>query len=151
MLAYRTLPSTRMRLEVSISCNEPRDGTWTPNSAVTCALSAGVGLSKSIQQDFEPCEADSLERIVCLCSMRLHQRQRNGVLRRIMAWMCRYREHVEAIHGYPTRAVDLLEKSSCGKSGGAIESAGIVRTEKAAFEQVVALGVLAIDPPREAD
>ena len=38
-----------------------------------------------------------------------------------------------------------------GQPGRAVERADVVEAEEAAFEDVVAFGVLAVDPPREVD
>src|SRR5579871_3491609 len=59
------------------------------------------------------------------------------------------RQHVEAIHPHPARAVRLLDVAAGGKWRGAVEDADIVETEESALENVHSLGILAIHPPRE--
>src|SRR5471030_2648038 len=70
MLTYRTWPSARSRLEDSISCRDSREGMLMPHSAVTFALSSGVGLNKSTQNASAPCEPDELEVIEYIFSIR---------------------------------------------------------------------------------
>jgi hypothetical protein len=63
----------------------------------------------------------------------------------------RNRQQVEAIRRHPARPVGLLEPPSRRQSGRPVERADVVETEEAAFEDVVAFGVLAVHPPREVD
>src|ERR1043166_6948057 len=56
---------------------------------------------------------------------------------------------VEAVHRHPTGAVGLVDKSTGGQGRAAVENADIVQTQKAALENISALGVLAIHPPGE--
>src|SRR5579885_2225826 len=58
-------------------------------------------------------------------------------------------EHVQAEHRHPARAVGLLEPATAGQRLGAVKRAQVVEAEHAAFKQVAAFGVLAVDPPGE--
>ena len=58
-------------------------------------------------------------------------------------------QHVQAVHGHPTGAVGLFDDAAGGQRGGAIEDADVVEAEEASFEDVIAGGVFAIDPPGE--
>ncbi len=58
-------------------------------------------------------------------------------------------QHVEAVHGHPARAVRLLEAPAGGQGRRAVEDADVVEAQEAALEDVLALGVLAVHPPRE--
>src|SRR6266404_2885152 len=59
------------------------------------------------------------------------------------------RQHVQAIHSHPARAVGLLHKSSRRKRRRAVENSNVVEAEESALEDVVAFGVFTIDPPGE--
>ena len=58
-------------------------------------------------------------------------------------------EHIEAIHGHPSRAVGLFQMPAAWNGRTAVENPNIVQPQKAAFKNVFALRVLPIDPPRE--
>ena len=58
-------------------------------------------------------------------------------------------QHVEAVHRHPRGAVGLLDRSARRQRRAAIEHADVVEAEEAALEDVLALGVLAVDPPGE--
>ena len=61
----------------------------------------------------------------------------------------RDREHVEAVHRHPRGAVGLLDLAAPRQWRRAIEEPDVVEAEEAALEDVLALGVLAVDPPGE--
>src|SRR2546422_6292213 len=63
----------------------------------------------------------------------------------------RDRQHVEAVHPHPRRAVGLLEVAARRERRRTIEDTDVVEAKEAALEDVLALGVLAIDPPREVE
>ena len=60
-------------------------------------------------------------------------------------------EHRGAVERHPGGAVRLLQEAAVGKRPGAVENADVVQPQEAAREQVLAAGVLAIDPPGEID
>jgi hypothetical protein len=59
-------------------------------------------------------------------------------------------EQVGAVHRHPGGGVGLLEKT-VDRQHRPVEHADVVQPQKAALEQVVALRVLAVDPPREVE
>ena len=59
-------------------------------------------------------------------------------------------EHRQRVVRHPRGAVGLLERNPL-REVGAIDRADVVETEKAAAEDVVAVGVLAVQPPGEVD
>ena len=63
----------------------------------------------------------------------------------------RNRHHVEAVHRHPAGAVGLLEPPPGGQLRAAVEHADVVEPEEPALEDVAAVGVLAVDPPREVE
>ena len=71
-----------------------------------------------------------------------------GVLARELE---RDREHVQAVHPHPARAVGLLEVAAGRQRRAAVEDADVVEAEEAALEDVLALGVLAVHPPGEVE
>src|SRR4051794_38372925 len=58
-------------------------------------------------------------------------------------------EQVERVHRHPACAVGLLDMSSNRQGLAAIEDADVIEPEKAALENVSALGIFTIDPPCE--
>src|SRR5205823_6781094 len=58
-------------------------------------------------------------------------------------------QHALTVERHPRRAVGLLEVAACGQRGAAVEDADVVEPEKPPLEDVLAVTVLAIDPPRE--
>ena len=58
-------------------------------------------------------------------------------------------QQVQAVHGHPDGAVGLLEAAVDGQGGRAVDGADVVQAQEAALEDVVAGGVLAVDPPGE--
>ena len=60
-------------------------------------------------------------------------------------------QHVQRVHGHPARAVGLLDMPAGGQRRRAVEHPDIVEAEEAALEDVLALGVLAVDPPGEVE
>ena len=61
----------------------------------------------------------------------------------------RNRQQIQAIHRHPTCAVRLFQVATSRQRLAAIEHTNVVESEKAAFENVVAFRVFAIDPPGE--
>ena len=62
----------------------------------------------------------------------------------------RHLQQVLAVHRHPRRPVGLLEHA-VDRQPGAVEGADVVQAQEAALEQVVALHVLAVDPPVEVE
>ena len=60
-------------------------------------------------------------------------------------------QHAEAVKRHPSRAIGLLENASVGNGGAAIEDSDIVQPQEASFEDIVAKGVFAIDPPSKVE
>ena len=60
-------------------------------------------------------------------------------------------QHGQAIEGHPGGAVGLLQGPAVRERLRAIEDADVVEAEEAAGEEVLALGVLAVDPPGEVE
>src|SRR4051812_49210424 len=58
-------------------------------------------------------------------------------------------EHVEAVHRHPARAVGLGQFTAGRQRLRTVEDTDVVEPEKTAFENVVSLRVLAVDPPGE--
>jgi hypothetical protein len=58
-------------------------------------------------------------------------------------------EHAQAVESHPASAVSLLKDASRGQRLRAVEQTNVVEAQKATFEDVFALGVLAIHPPGE--
>ena len=56
-------------------------------------------------------------------------------------------QHVQAVHGHPGGAVGLLDVAAGGQGRAAIKDADVVQPQKAALKDVVAVGILAVDPP----
>ena len=59
--------------------------------------------------------------------------------------------HHQAEHAHPAGGVALLERRAAGKPLAAIEHRDVVEPEEAAFEDVVALTVDFVHPPREVE
>src|SRR5215831_16138031 len=64
----------------------------------------------------------------------------NGIL---PSQLQRNRQHIQAVHAHPSRAVRLLDMTACGERRAAIEDADIVQPEKPTLENILAFGVLA--------
>ncbi len=62
----------------------------------------------------------------------------------------RHGGHGQGIRRHPPRGVGLLQRAADGKVG-AVDRPDIVQPQEAALEEVVALLVLEVDPPREVD
>src|SRR5271165_5350773 len=58
-------------------------------------------------------------------------------------------EHVLSKEAHPSGAVSLFEPAAHGQCAGAIERADIVESKEAALKDIVAAGILAVDPPCE--
>src|SRR5262249_31781245 len=58
-------------------------------------------------------------------------------------------EHALAIESHPRGAVRLLEVAAGGQRRAPVEDADVVEPEEAALEDVLAVAILAVDPPRE--
>ena len=58
-------------------------------------------------------------------------------------------QHVLAVERHPRRAIRLVEMTTCGKLGTAIEHPNIVQPEKSTGEDIPSLGILPVDPPVE--
>ena len=56
---------------------------------------------------------------------------------------------VQGIHGHPAGAVSLFDVSARRQLSAPVEYADVVEPQKTALEDVVALGVLAVHPPRK--
>ena len=56
---------------------------------------------------------------------------------------------IQAIHGHPTGAVRLIDKSAGRQGSAAVKYADIIQAKKSSLEDVAALRVLAIHPPGE--
>src|SRR6185312_12725344 len=65
--------------------------------------------------------------------------------------LARHREHRLAVERHPRGRVGLDQLAAAGQRLAAIEHADVVEPEEPAAEQVIAAGILAIDPPREVD
>src|SRR6202041_4183284 len=61
----------------------------------------------------------------------------------------RHRQHVQAKHRHPARAVRLIDVVPRAERPRTVENADIVQTEKTAFENVAARGILTVHPPCE--
>src|SRR6516162_9543128 len=59
------------------------------------------------------------------------------------------REHVEAVHGHPARAVRLVERAAGRQRLAAIEHADVVESEESALENIAPGCILAVHPPGE--
>ena len=57
--------------------------------------------------------------------------------------------HVQGEHGHPAGGVGLLEAEAAGQGTGTVIDRDVVEPEKAPLEQVLALRILAVDPPGE--
>ena len=55
--------------------------------------------------------------------------------------------HVQGEHRHPASGVSLLERVAGWQRMGAVEHRDVVQPQKAALEHVVAVAVLAVDPP----
>ena len=60
-------------------------------------------------------------------------------------------EHLDAVEGHPARRVGLLQAVAGRQRRRAVEHGDVVHAEEAALEQVGAVGVLAVHPPREVE
>ena len=58
-------------------------------------------------------------------------------------------EHGKTVESHPSRAVCLLQNTSSWERLGTVEQADVVETQEASLESVLALGILAVDPPGE--
>src|SRR5260370_9832717 len=59
------------------------------------------------------------------------------------------RQHVQAVHTHPARAVGLLEVASGGERRRAVKNSDVVEAKKSTLKNVRAVRVLAIHPPGE--
>ena len=57
--------------------------------------------------------------------------------------------HLQAVEAHPGGPVGLRQVAAARQLGAAVEDADVVESEETALEDVVALAVLPIDPPRE--
>ncbi len=69
------------------------------------------------------------------------------VIRVLGRQLQRHHRHVQGEHRHPAGGVGLLEGVAGRQRVGAVEHRDVVQAEKTALEHVVALAVLAIDPP----
>src|SRR5260370_41698038 len=60
-------------------------------------------------------------------------------------------QHIEAIHAHPACAVGLFQVAAGGERRGTIEDPNIVKTQKAALEDVHSFRVFTVDPPGEVE
>src|SRR5262245_6754043 len=60
-------------------------------------------------------------------------------------------EEIETVHRHPAGGVGLIEMGASGKCLVAIEYADIIQAQESSLEDVVAMYVLAIDPPGEVE
>src|SRR5262249_797766 len=60
-------------------------------------------------------------------------------------------EHIQRVHPHPGGAIRLLEMPTSGQHGAAIKDTDIVQAEETTLENVVAITILAIDPPGEVE
>jgi hypothetical protein len=58
-------------------------------------------------------------------------------------------EHAQTVESHPARTVSLLQSAPGWKRLGAVEEANVVETQEAPFEDILAVQVFAIYPPRE--
>ncbi len=58
-------------------------------------------------------------------------------------------QHVQAVHTHPSRAVRLFQVAAGGQRRAAVKDADVVQPQEAAFENVVAVQILAVHPPGE--
>ncbi len=63
----------------------------------------------------------------------------------------RHRQQVQRVHRHPAGRIGLLQRAAGRQRLRAVEHADVVQAEEAAFEDVAARGVLAVDPPREVE
>src|SRR5271165_2608598 len=63
----------------------------------------------------------------------------------------RNREHIQAVHSHPARAVRLLQMAASRERCGTIEDSDVVQTEKTTLKNIHALGVFAVYPPGEVE
>ena len=61
----------------------------------------------------------------------------------------RDRQHIQAIHTHPAGAVGLLEVSAGWQGSGSVKHSDIVKTQKAALENIGAVRIFPIHPPCE--
>ncbi len=59
----------------------------------------------------------------------------------------RNRQHVEAIHAHPAGGVRLFDVAAGRQGCAPVEHPDIVEPEEASLEDVLSIGVFAIDPP----
>ncbi len=73
----------------------------------------------------------------------------------VLVYMIVFRElqgdahEVQCIHGHPAGAVGLVDVAAGGQLRAAVEYSDVVQAQKSALEDIAALVVLAVDPPRE--
>src|SRR5262249_8469001 len=80
----------------------------------------------------------------------LEELGRDALVRRILPRQLeRDGEHVQAEHPHPARTVRLLDVASGWQGSRPIEHADVVEPQEASLEDVHALGVFPIHPPRE--
>src|SRR5215475_10118332 len=72
-----------------------------------------------------------------------------GVCRSLQRQLDSYLQHVMAEKRHPCSAVGLLQKSSGGKRGAAVENTDVVQSKETAFKRVFTCSVLAVHPPDE--
>ena len=56
-------------------------------------------------------------------------------------------QHVETVHAHPRRAISLIDVPTGGQRRTAVKDADVVQPEKTTLENIVAVVVLAVDPP----
>ncbi len=69
------------------------------------------------------------------------------VVRIVVRQLERDQRHVEREHRHPAGGVGLLQAEARRQRMRAVEHRDIVEPQEAALEDIVALGVLAVDPP----
>src|SRR5260370_28502617 len=57
------------------------------------------------------------------------------------------RQHVQAIHAHPARAVGLFEVASGGERSRAVKDSDVVEPEESALKNIRAVRILAVHPP----
>lgn len=63
----------------------------------------------------------------------------------------RYVEHAKAVESHPPRTVGLLQNTTSRQGLGAVEQTDVVQTQETTLENVLAIEVFAVHPPRKVE
>src|SRR2546428_10980887 len=57
--------------------------------------------------------------------------------------------HIKSIHAHPTRSIGLFQPHISGHLNAPVKNSNIIKAKEATLENIIATGILSVDPPRE--